>query len=276
MPKCKYCGQDAGFFHWQHAECNQKHEDGKRQIALAVTTAAADATPLEELDKKLDGIADQSYISQDEERSLVVQAWTGAVDQSLDHGLMDLPHEERLIGIKNQLKLTQAEADGAGALSRVVKAGVLREVMHGTIPQRIKIDGALSINLQKDERLVWVFQRCDYLEDKTRRQYVGGSQGISFRIAKGVYYRVGAFKGQAIDRTERVHVDTGLVAATNKNIYFVGQAKSLRIPYTKVVSFQPFSDGIGLIRDAASAKPQIFVTHDGWFTYNLVTNLAKL
>ena len=114
--------------------------------------------------------------------------------------------------------------------------------------------------------MVWVFRPCDYLEDKTRRQYVGGSQGVSFRIAKGVYYRIGAFHGQPIDHTERVQVDTGIVVATNKNIYFAGPAKSLRIPYAKIVSFQPFDNGIGIIRDAASAKPQIFVTHDGWFT----------
>jgi hypothetical protein len=276
MPKCKYCGQPAGFFHWKHAECSRKHEDGKRQIALAVTGAVTDNSPLELLDKKIDQIADQAYISQDEERSLVVQSWTTAVDHSLDHGLIDSAQEERIIGIKNQLELSQAEADRAGALSRVVKAGVLREVMQGNVPQRVKLDGALPVNLLKDERVVWIFQRCDYLEDKTRRQYVGGSHGVSIRIAKGLYYRVGAFQGQAIDRTERVHVDTGLVVVTNKNIYFAGPAKSLRLPYAKIVSFQPFSDGIGVIRDAASAKPQIFVTHDGWFTYNLVTNLAKI
>jgi hypothetical protein len=31
------------------------------------------------------------------------------------------------------------------------------------------------------------------------------------------------FKGRAIDRTERVHVDTGLVAVTTKQIYFLVQ-----------------------------------------------------
>jgi hypothetical protein len=88
--------------------------------------------------------------------------------------------------------------------------------------------------------------------------------------------RVGAFKGQAIDRTERVRVDTGLLAITNKHIYFTGPAKSLRLPFAKIVSFQPFNDGVGVIRDTASAKHQIFVTGDRWFTYNLVTNLAQM
>ena len=42
-----------------------------------------------------------------------------------------------------------------------------------------------------------------------------------------------------------------------------------------VVNFTPFKDGIGLFRDAANAKPQNFQTGAGWFTYNLITNLAR-
>jgi hypothetical protein len=148
--------------------------------------------------------------------------------------------------------------------------------LNGVIPQRVSVNANLPINLQKGEQIVWAFPAADYLEDKTKRQYVGGSQGVSVRIMKGVDYRVGAFKGQPVERTERVHIDTGWVVITNKHIYFAGSARSLRIPYSKVVSFLPFDDGIGIIRDAANAKPQIFVTGDGWFSYNLVTNLAQL
>src|SRR5437899_430758 len=194
MPNCKFCGQPAGLFHWQHGECYQRHEEGKRQLSIEIAGAATNNSALDSLDARLREIAAHSYIPQDEERSLVVQAWALAVDHSLDHGVLEQGQEERLIGIKKRLELTQAEADRTGALSRVVKAGVLREIMHGTLPQRMRIDGGLPINLLKDERIVWVFQRCDYLEDKVRRQYVGGSQGISVRIAKGLYYRVGAFK----------------------------------------------------------------------------------
>jgi len=140
----------------------------------------------------------------------------------------------------------------------------------------MKLEANLPVNLQKDEEVVWVFPSCEYLEDTPRREYVGHSQGMSFRIMKGVYYRVGGFKGRPVDRTERVHIDTGMVVITNKHIFFAGPVKALRVPYAKIVSFQPFSDGIGIIRDASSAKPQIFVTGDGWFTYNLVTNLAHL
>ena len=93
---------------------------------------------------------------------------------------------------------------------------------------------------------------------------------------KGVYYHASGFKGHAIDRTERVHVDTGLVAVTTKQIYFSGSRKAFRIPYAKIVSFELFTNGLVIMKDGVSAKPQIFVTHDGWFTYNLVMNLARL
>lgn len=38
----------------------------------------------------------------------------------------------------------------------------------------------------------------------------------------------------------------------------------------------PFEDGVGIHRDAQTAKPQIFLTGDGWFTYNLLANAANV
>ena len=32
MRKCKYCGQNAGFFHSKHAECEQRHLNGVARI----------------------------------------------------------------------------------------------------------------------------------------------------------------------------------------------------------------------------------------------------
>jgi hypothetical protein len=112
------------------------------------------------------------------------------------------------------------------------------------------------------------------------REYVDAppsfSKGISVRVMKGVYYHVGGFKGHAIDRTERVDVDRGWLTVTNKHIHFTGDIKALRIQYRKIASFLPFSNGVGIIRDSTTAKPQLFITHDGWFTCNLVANLARL
>ena len=48
------------------------------------------------------------------------------------------------------------------------------------------------------------------------------------------------------------------------------------VRYDKIVAFEPFSDGFGIMRDAQTAKPQTFWTGDGWFAYNLAVNLAQL
>jgi hypothetical protein len=37
----------------------------------------------------------------------------------------------------------------------------------------------------------------------------------------------------------------------------------------KIEMIQPFQDGVGIQRDAQTAPPQLFITGDGWFTYNL-------
>jgi hypothetical protein len=63
---------------------------------------------------------------------------------------------------------------------------------------------------------------------------------------------------------------------TTKHLYFHGAKKAFRVGWDKVVFFMPYSDGIGIQRDATRAKPQFFITGDGWFIYNLVTNAAKL
>lgn len=276
MGDCKYCGKPVGFFRSKHAECDQQFENGKREILAAISEVVAESGAFDGLLARITSIAHRSYIADTERHSLLALGWTNTVDKFLEDGVLDELEEKRLMEMKERFSLSHAELDSAGVLTKVTKAAVLRDVLNGVIPQRLTVIGDLSINLQKGEQIVWVFPNVDYLEDKTRRQYVGGSQGVSIRIMKGVYYRIGSFKGAAIDRTERVHVDTGLVAITNKHIYFAGPAKSLRLPYTKIVSFQPFNDGVGVIRDTSSAKPQIFVTGDGWFTYNLVTNLAQI
>jgi hypothetical protein len=50
--------------------------------------------------------------------------------------------------------------------------------------------------------------------------------------------------------------------------------KSLRIRYDEIISISPYSDAIAIQRDNAS-ELDVLQTNDGWFTYNLVKNLAS-
>ena len=172
--------------------------------------------------------------------------------------------------------LTQQDLDGNGVQTSLVQAAVIRDVTRGIVPQRQRVNGAVPFNLMKSEQLVWVIQGVDYLETVVRRERRGTSHGVSIRVARGLYYSPRQFRSRPIEWEETVHADTGMLGLTTKHLYFAGARKKFRVRYAKIVSFEPYSDGLGIMRDAQTAKPQTFRTGDGWFAYNLTANLAQL
>ena len=210
-----------------------------------------------------------------EKQALLSQAWEAAVEGSLEDGVLSLPEEAALIRYLTQFNLTASDVDRNGAHLNMVKSAALRELSEGIIPERQNISGH-PFNLLKSEKLVWLFNGVDYIETITRRERRGTSHGVSIRIARGLYYRPSTFRSQAHQWDEDVHADTGLLGVTTKHLYFHGAKKRFRIRLDKIVSFEPYNDGIGIMRDAVTAKPQAFVVGDGWFIYNLVTNISNI
>ena len=96
--------------------------------------------------------------------------------------------------------------------------------------------------------------------------------GVSFRVAKGVYIRPGAFRGRSVESSSMQHTDSGTLGITTKHIYFKGNGKSFRVRLEKIVSFDPYEDGLGIMRDTARAKPEIFRmgATDAWFLLNII------
>ena len=52
--------------------------------------------------------------------------------------------------------------------------------------------------------------------------------------------------------------------------------RKFRVRYDRIVSFDPYDDGFGIMRDAQTAKPQTFRTGDSRFTHNLAANLDQV
>ena len=276
MGNCIYCGEPAGFLKKTHEECKQHYEQGKSEIVSLIGRVGSEGGDLKRLESTIEQVAASSRIDKETMNSLLLSGWEKAVDVAFDDGLLSGEEETALSELKQYFSLSQQELDRNGAFTKIVKGAVLRDIFDGKLPERFQIDGNLPFNLQKTEKVVWVFQNVNYYEEKTRTRYVGSSQGVSIRIAKGLYYRTGAFKSERVQTSETIHADTGLLGVTNKHVYFAGSSMRFRIAYNKIVSFEPFSDGIGVQRDAQTAKPQSFSTGDGWFTYNLITNLAQM
>ena len=226
--------------------------------------------------QELDNALRRTSMSNNHRRQLLVRAWEEAVEGAIEDGLVSLDEENALAKYPNHFGITQEELNRNGAQTTLIQAAVIRDVTQGIVPQRQNIEGRVPFNLMKSETLVWVIQDVDYLETVVRRERRGTSHGVSIRVARGLYYSPRQFRSRPIEWEETVHQDTGLLGITTKHIYFAGARKKFRVRYDRIVSFDPYDDGFGIMREAQSAKPQTFRTGDGWFPYNLVTNLAQI
>ena len=73
-----------------------------------------------------------------------------------------------------------------------------------------------------------------------------------------MYFNEGMSRSQEGGGIKKKDVDYGGLLLTTQTIYFGGAHMRFRIPYEKVISFRQYSDGIGLFRDRASAKAEVF------------------
>lgn len=274
MGKCIHCGHSVGFLRSKHSECVEQHNRAQQLLRQTVMQCIQGSDDAAQLRSRLLPIAREGYVKPNELDAAMVDGWVCAVESFLEDGLLSRDEESRLA-------LFSARSGIGSELMRhpmyvqLNKATVLRELAEGNMPSLPTFREPLPINLQKGESVIWAFSDTEYLEDQIKREIVGRSHGVSLRIMKGVYYRVGAFKGRPVTKQERVSLGLGTLFVTTKHLYFAGSQKSFRVPYSKIVAFEHYSDGIGITRDAASAKPQTFVTKDGWFTCNLIAQIAE-
>lgn len=95
---------------------------------------------------------------------------------------------------------------------------------------------------------------------QTRRQWVGGGQGVSFPIGHtGIRYRVGSFHGHPIQQQSLGKLDAGSLVITNQRIAFIGKVKSTSIPFTKLLHVECYSDAVAVFQEGRE-NPDFYLT----------------
>src|SRR5262249_22242901 len=194
--------------------------------------------------------------------------------------------------------------EDAGA--RLVKASVLRDLKGGKLPADLRLDGPVVLNLERNESVVWVFNRVACYSvarsDKpaTHSQQVGRSS-LTMRMngfkavttapendsrappANALMQQSAKKKpksGQvaASDAdTQPLALDgTGDLVLTNRHLCFLSDNTALKIPLRAIVAVVPHADGLRVMRDEASGKPQTFVLDDPSFAATAITLLNRL
>lgn len=228
------------------------------------------------IEEYLNNIADPIRLDSAFKNGALLMSLERAIYLALEDGIINENEEKSIVGFIDYFKLTTDILSKNEAYQKLVKSIIIRDILNGILPKRINVKDQIPFVLQKNESLIWLINNVDYYEDRVKRQYVGGSQGASIRIAKGLYYRMGAFKGQAVDTVEKTYLGKGILAFTNKQLFFVNNNKSFRIRYDKIISIIPSENGFTILKDGVTAKPQSFIDGDGWFSYNMITNLSQL
>ena len=115
---------------------------------------------------------------------------------------------------------------------------------------------------------VYVEGPASALKSVADRQWQGGYGGFSFRIAKGVRYRVGQTQGHIQQvGTKLILADGGMLSVTSSRVVFSGQTSSHEIPLGEIIGVTVFAQGvtpcltIGAARQTgtyAVAQPHLF------------------
>ena len=160
-----------------------------------------------------------------------------------------------------------------GAHTKLIKALVLRDLSAGEITNRTQLVEGFMPNFESGESPIWSFFPATYFSQRAKTEYVGASQGVSVRLAKGMYYRVGAQKGTAIRANYLSQEAVGALVLGSRNAYFVAPMKAVKIPLKRIVAVSLFEDGIVLSAGATTTKPHIFKVDDPTFAANVLARL---
>jgi len=102
--------------------------------------------------------------------------------------------------------------------------------------------------LKKDE--ICHYQTfCSLVEERQDVRYVGGYSGVSLKIFKGVYYKIGATRGKRLVETSNEISDTGSLYITNKRVIFTGSEKNVTYKLENIVDLKLFDDAVSFVTE---------------------------
>jgi hypothetical protein len=132
------------------------------------------------------------------------------------------------------------------AVARINKRGVIDNWDPADPPAK-RCSGLL---LLKGEICRWE-EAARMYEQRTRRQYAGASQSVSFPLGHGLRYRVGSFRGTPIDTSYLSDCGPGILHITSQRVCFCSPQRSAVIPWKKVINVAVFDDGLSINQTGA-------------------------
>jgi hypothetical protein len=144
-------------------------------------------------------------------------------------------------------------------LADLVAKGTQIKLICGNAPGVILNDG---------EELLCVFPGTTLLEPRAVRTWRGRYGGPSFRIAKGVSFRLGESRGTSESHDEMRALDHGTLVITNQRLVFLGSGRTSSVALGKVIDIEAYSDAIRLNRQGKQRVEYFQFSSDLQVPYN--------
>jgi hypothetical protein len=176
-------------------------------------------------------------LSEKERRERGSEAFRAYADKLLADDLLSAEEEEAFGEVTDALGITDVDFQTTFA-----------DVRNRLVVARMN-DGRLNVIeephvMTKQDEVVHLETAAQLMKETAVREWRGGTQGVSFRIAKGVSYRTGAIRGRSVVvGTEMKVVDEGILAVTSQRVAYMGN-KTMELQYRKLMNIDVFSDGV--------------------------------
>ena len=249
---------------------------GKKLMHGYLIDFFAKGTPISSVVNNASSVTTICPLNHEQKNEVYLNVLNKAASKFMQDGYMTDSEEQMIntyssyIGLSlNNLPTQYGNTD----LEKVGQAIVLKELEKGILPQK---PISVPVLLGRGECALWVYHNVTMFQEKIQREYRGRSGGFSFRICKGVTYRTGQFKGRPVENSYLDKIGIGSLVVTNKHIYFHCPTASVKVPYSKLVGVEPYSDGIELHKEEAKPKRMVFQGFDSWFIVNVLSHIDNI
>jgi hypothetical protein len=297
--RCIHCGEQSGLLRRQHAACRERHDAAIGQFPGFFVKFMASPMPLDKFRALADEIATGAHIRGEEFKAVRAGGIEAMVVAATAGGELTPEDSAHITTLAEAFGVDLHALPRAGL--RLAKASVLRELKEGKLPAGIDVEGPVILNLERDESVVWVFNdvACYSIArgDKaaTHSQQVGHAS-VTMRMngfkappasapnpvslpgdAGNKSKKKSARRADAADEASQpLALDgTGDLVLTNRHLSFLSDAIALKIALRHIVALVPHTDGLRVMRDEASGRPQTFVVDDPAFAATAITLLNR-
>jgi hypothetical protein len=151
---------------------------------------------------------------------------------------------------------------------------VIRLMIAGINDGRMPVESRPSMR-PKTREVVHAEFAAALMKEVVRREYRGGSSGISIPIGFGMRYSTSSTRGRSVVvGVELQAADAGVLAITSERVVFIGQRKTQESQYRKLVGMDVFTDGVRL-SVSNRQTPSLFKVPSGDLVAAMINRAAR-